>query len=738
MPTKQRQIFIFGVFFTFLMLITGSTSTIAQDSNAARDRVSDFLTAWDNRDYATMYSYLAPQSQDLYPATLFETRYLTNMQIIAFTGVEFTITDVRLQGATAAVYYDATIESSTFGTIEDTGRIMRLASNNGVWGVAWSTMDIFEGLAGNARLTTAGSTQPRGNIYDHNGELLVGNGQIVGLFAAQENMADVEECIFLLGELMKAPTPQLRQRFLAYSSGVTIFYLGWLDQPTYVLNQDRLRAICAIEGDGYTLTADVRAYTGGSALGHVVGYVGPIQAEQEADYLQRGYSSGDVVGQNGIELIYEEVLAGQPERILQIIDPSGVPIRQFASTEGSPPAPIQLTIDRRLQEITAQAVSDAYNYAERNWASPSVGAAAIVLDVNTGEILAMTSYPLYDPVIFQQASDAAIIDRFDYVSLANSISEPLSNRLLNSRYFPGSVYKIVTATAALNEGLVDGNTIFDCQLEWSGAEWGDTQASRTDWRATDGLEAAGAISPAQAIMSSCNPFFWQMGGRLFSEVGPMSLVSYSQQLGMGRLYRVNEEIGVGDFGVLGEPVSADVLINSAIGQAPVAVPPIQIGLMTSVIANGGTVYNPYVIQQIGGFDGAEVTYTAQPEVLNTMQLNEGVLEEVREGMCGVVSNSDLGTADWVFETAQYTLCGKTGTAEAGYAPNAWFVAYTPANDPQLAVMVMVDQSREGAEVAAPIVRRILDQYYNVFVESFPGWWDSEYNPLEIPVGFVSD
>ena len=737
MPTKKRQILIFGMFFTFLMLITGSTSTIAQDANAARDRVSDFLTAWDNRDYATMYSYLAPQSQDLYPSTLFETRYLTNMQIIAFTGVEFTITDVHVQGVTAAVYYDATIESSTFGTIEDPGRIMRLANNNGVWGVAWSTMDIFEGLAGNARLTTAGSSQPRGNIYDRNGELLVGNGQIVGIYAAEQNMPSVDECVFLLGELMKVPNSRLQARFLDYGPE-TIFYLGWLDQNTYVLNQDRLRSVCAIE-DGYTLTADVRAYTGGSALGHVAGYVGPIPAEQEAEYLQRGYSSGDVVGLNGIERVYEEILAGQPERILQIVDPSGISIREFASTEGSPPAPIQLTIDRRLQEITTQAISDAYNYAERDWASRSIGAGAVVLDVNTGEILAMTSYPLYDPVIYQQAADAAIINRFDYINIANTRGEALLNRLLNNRYFPGSVYKIVTATAALNEGLVDGNTIFDCGLEWSGLEWGDTRASRTDWRATDGLEATGEISPAQAIMSSCNPFFWQMGGRLFSEVGPMSLVQYSQQLGMGRLYRVNDEIGFGDIGELGEPVSADVLINSAIGQNPVSVPPIQIGVMTSTIANGGTVYNPYVIQQIGGFDGTEVTYTAEPEVLNTVQLNAGVLDEVYEGMCGVTTVMDLGTAEPVFRNSPYTLCGKTGTAEAGpIAPNAWFIAYTPANDPQLAIMVMVDQSREGSEVAAPIVRRILDQYYNVFVEAYPDWWTTDYVPLDIPAGFVSD
>lgn len=723
-----------------LLFNGGSHLVYAQDIGDVEEVVTDFLSGWNNQDYPAMYGFLAQQSQQLYPQQVFQTRYQTNMEIIAFSGVTFTINEVRIQGMTAVVHYDATIQSASFGEIIDPNRIMRLANNNGRWGIAWSTMDIFAGLAGNARLTTSSGSQRRATIYDRNGDPIATDGQIVGLYGAQANMPNVDDCMVLLGEVLGVSTARLEQQFLPYSAVPTsVFFLGWLDENAYALHINRLRAQCGLFED-FTAFANVRMYYGGSAMGHVTGYIGPIPAERESEFLALGYGSGDLVGLLGIEREYETTLAGQPERILRIQEPGGEILRTFASTEGSPPTPIQLTIDRRLQLIVSQAINDAYNYAASNWAGLSIGAGAVVLDVNTGEILAMSSYPTYDPVIFQPAADGAIEDRFTYIERAAlGLSEPLANRLLSRNYFPGSVYKIVTATAALNTGLVTPDTIFDCTLEWRGLELGDTQASRTDWRATDGLEATGEINPAEAITSSCNPFFWEMGGLLFRDVSPTALVEYSELYGMGRQYRVNQEMSTGVDGVLGNPTSADQVINSAIGQAPVSVPPIQLGVMAMTVANGGMVYNPYVVQQVGGFDDSPVTYVGEPEVISTVNYNPGVLEAIRTGMCGVTANTEIGTARFVFGDQSYSVCGKTGTAEAGpIAPNAWFVAYAPADDPQIAVMVMVDQSREGSEVAAPIVRRILDQYFNTFIEPYPDWWSGEYTPLNIPEGFVSD
>ena len=187
------------------------------------------------------------------------------------------------------------------------------------------------------------------------------------------------------------------------------------------------------------------------------------------------------------------------------------------------------------------------------------------------------------------------------------------------------------------------------------------------------------------------------------------------------------------------PATVDAAINESTGQGNIAIPPLQIVTAVAAIANGGTVYKPYILQQIGGLEGTEATFTARPEVLNTLDYNPGVLETIQEGMCGVITHRDLGTAyirfyntDFV-RPINYTACGKTGTAQTARYPNAWFVAYAPAEDPEIAVVVMVEQSLEGSQVSAPIVRRILDGYFNEFQQPFPEWWSiGPYVPVEYP------
>ncbi len=165
------------------------------------------------------------------------------------------------------------------------------------------------------------------------------------------------------------------------------------------------------------------------------------------------------------------------------------------------------------------------------------------------------------------------------------------------------------------------------------------------------------------------------------------------------------------------------------------VTPIQFVALVAGIANGGTVYKPYLIQRIGGLDFTPVSFEAQPEVVSDMGLSEESLAVVKQGMCDVVRDERLGTAYWPFFEAQYTACGKTGTSQTNRYPNAWFVAYAPADNPQIAVLVMSEQSREGSEVAAPIVRRIMDFYFNVEIYGYPSWWfENPYVPLNIPEG----
>lgn len=716
-----------------LMVLVGG---IVAAQNSPAGTVENFLRAWNNQDYPTMYSLLSPQSQEMYPYEAFEARYRQTAEIVTLTGVTFTLGETRTQGMTAAIAYDVVLQTSAFGDIDDPGRTMRVAQESGRWGIAWSTMDIFAMLAEDTRLSTGSSQNRRATIYDRTGRPIAQDGgEIVSLYSSHQRMAGVDDCKNLLTDLMRDSRRQIDAVFQPFSFNTeTVFFMGWLNGDIYAANRDRLINICGIQ-EGFSSSQQIRTYFGGNAMMHVLGYVGPIPADQLTTFQARGYSQGDQVGLLGVERAYQDVLAGQPERVLRILEPGGTVLREFASAAGTDPVPIGTTIDSRLQVIVADALNDAFNYAAGSWAAPGIatGAAAVVLDVNTGGVLALASYPTANPVIFNQ-NVSIIENRGDYVARASDISRrALLNRATQDQFFPGSVYKIITIAAALNEGLMTPETIFDCQLEWEGTSFGDQLASRADWRLADGLEAAGQITPAQALMASCNPFFYESGARLFNEVGAGTLDEYARRMGLGQVYRVNESLQ-GIAGTLGNPPSVTAAINNAIGQDPVQLPPIQMAVATAAIANGGTVYDPFLVQQIGGYENAPVQQTIEPQVLSTLDFNPGVMETIQQGMCGVPIDENYGTATWVFEGATYSVCGKTGTAQSGTYPNAWFVAYSPAQNPEVAIVVTVPQSREGSEIAAPIVRRILDDYYGAQRAEFPEFWLEEYVPLNIPEG----
>ena len=696
--------------------------------------VTSFLENWKNRNYDGMYNQISEKSRALTTFPVFETIYQEADIAIGLQDLSFTIQDATIQGTSAAVRYDLTLDSGIYSTINDPGRIMRLVQGPGGWQVAWSTMDIFDGMAAGAQLRSFGQRDPRANIYDREGRLLVEQGgTVISLYLARQDTNEAL-CLDILADVLQRQRQDLAAFFGRYNAE-TVFYVGEIDDTVFNARESDLRDACGVR----TVDRQTRDYFHGGAVSHITGYIGQIPAAELPQWESKGYSSSDLIGLDGVERAFEEYLSGQPARRLQIVEPGGAVIRELGQTVGSPPQPVTLTIDRDLQVALAEALSDAYNYAEGNWGSRTVstGAAAIVMDVNTGEILAMSSYPLFEPDVFNPDTLCCT-----FLSAGERIAElvddsrtPLLNRVIQQQYSPGSVYKIVTTAAAAAEGLMEPDEIFDCTLTWDGSRFGDDVGfERVDWRLTDGLEATGPVTIAQALTASCDPFFYQMGAVLFNQVDPAALVDYSLRMGLGESTGINY-YGPEAIGDLAMPASASEAINNAIGQGDVKVSPIQMARLVASVANGGTVYRPYLVQKIGGVDFTPVALENEPEVVGEIGVSESVLDVVKEGMCGVTTIEDLGTAVSSFGNAPYLACGKTGTAQTGGYPHAWFVAYAPAENPQIAVAVIAEQSREGADVAAPIVRRIMDSYFDVPLQDFPLWWfEDDYNPVEIPEG----
>lgn len=700
---------------------------------APAEVVQAFLEAWNASDYASMYALVSAQSRSRYPQSVFEARYQQVNEALGISGITYILGETTLQGITAAVLYDVNIESPGFETLQDSGRIMRLIDEGGNWRVAWSSMDILAGYADGAQIDVQAPRPPRGSIYDRNGQPLVQeNGAVVAMWSSQQSMSDVEGCIDLLARLLRQWRPSVAQRFSANNFD-TIFYLGEMDIEMYAQNNGDLQTICGVApGTNLFYEYTRRRYDWNGAAVHITGYLGQVTAED----IARGYSTGDLIGQAGVERAFEEELSGTPARVVRIIEPGGTTIRELVSAEGAPATSVTLTIDRDLQRVTAQAISDAFNYAAGNWAQFSPGAAAIVMDVNTGAILALASYPGFDPALFDPNSAAP--DRGAALNALNSsqLRRPLSNLATQETYFPGSTFKIVTTAAALAEGLIRPTDSFDCQLRWDGRPYGDSREFRIDWRLTDELDPAGLITPSQALAASCNPFYYQHGALLYQDVRPQALMDYAQRMGFGAATGL-EPIMREAPAPLPTIDSAEESIMSAVGQFDVQVTAVQMVRMMAGVANGGTLYRPYIVQRVGGTDGQPVTFEAQPTVVGNMDLAPEVLQVVQEGLCLATTVPVLGTSSWVFgEEYPYTICGKTGTAQTGAPyPNGWFVAYAPRENPQVAIVVVVPSSREGSETAAPIVRRILDYYFNVPVTAFPEWWFTDtYNVLDLPEG----
>ncbi len=693
------------------------------------DVLAAFIEAWASEDYEAMHRLIAARSRELYPLQRFINQYTAAHSVIRFAGVSHRLHEVARQGTTAILDYDIIIESPAFGEIADENRVMRMVQEGG-WKIAWSSMELFDGMSSRARLSERADFPPRANIYDRHGKLLAEEaGEVYSLYVIKQDMRNVEDCLRTLAEATLRQISSLRGDFASYLAE-TRFQVAEMDPVRFARYREALATDCGITRTdspfSKALTYNSRSYYGHGIATHVVGYIGAVPADELERWEARGRSAGDLVGRAGIEEAYEDTLAGRPQRYLRIVEGGGRIIRELAGALGSAPSAVTLTIDRDLQEITAQAMADAVSHAVPNWGGITAGGAIVALDIDTGEVLALASYPSFDPHIFNPETLYNVGNAL--LRLDRDIRNPFVNKALAEQYTPGSVYKIVTTLAAASERIWDPEAIFDCEYIWRGGEYGDSQRSRTDWRLLEGREPTGPVTMSQALAASCNPFFYLMGALMYRE-DPQMHTRYAELLGFGTPTGLGG-LGIEAAGTLSPPREPAAAINNAIGQGEVTVTALQMAQLAALIANGGRLYQPYIVSHIGEAGEADYRRVNEPVLKSRLSLDAAALAVARAGMCMVTSVPDLGTAEGVFGGAPYQLCGKTGTAETAGNPHAWFVAYYPREQPEIAFAGVMAQSREGSEVVAPMIRRILDVYLGYPVAPFPEWWQEPYSPVK--------
>jgi len=449
---------------------------------------------------------------------------------------------------------------------------------------------------------------------------------------------------------------------------------------------------------------------------HILGYTGPIYSADEYElYKEKGYPLNAVVGKNGVELAFEEYLHGTDgtAQITRTID--GV-VTDTVYTE--PPQPgnhIYLTIDIELQGVAESAlasfVQETNDYRTENnpvrvanGKDPQemiTGGTLVAVDVKTGEPLCIANYPTYDLETFTEDYDEL---------LADEETTPLLNRALDGVYYPGSTFKPVTALAALHENKINEATLFRCEgvyLEY--ADEGYTP------RCT-GIH--GDLTVTEAITASCNLFFYQAG----DELGNDLIEQYALDFGLGQ--KTGIELGEA-VGRIASPEWKDILftgadaewyagdtVQAAIGQSDTMVTPIQLARYCAALANFGTVYECSILKSVSSYDYSESIFERIPKVANELdEVEPYTWGLVREGMIGA-ANDPYGTVFITFYGYEPTVAAKTGTTETGgVTDDAAFICYAPANDPEIAIAVVVENGSAGANLA-PIAREVLDYYFD--------------------------
>jgi penicillin-binding protein 2 len=699
----------------------GVRTTPAPDPQEA---ARSYLEAWQGDDYEAMYAMLTGLSRDAIPLEQFSERYRSVAREAALESVGYEILSSLTKPRSATVAYRVSLISTLVGEIgRDT--LMNLSLEDGGWRVQWDDTLILPELAGGNTLWMDRYVPGRANIYDRDGEPLVAQSDAVSIGLDTSLVGeDVQEDLLSLLWQATGQRPDTHPNVLlplleAYRDFGWYLPVGEISAETAGRFQGRLSSYDGVILQPYR----ARFYFDGGVAPHVVGYVSAIQADEEETFLRLGYARDERVGRSGLERWGETAISGVRGGALYVISPDGKVVTRLAENEPSVSQAIVTTLDKDLQ-LGAQRALTSFN------------GAVVAVERGTGRVLAMASSPGFDPNAFEYTnpnSSALLKDLFE-----NS-NAPLLNRATQGKYPLGSVFKIITMAAALEDGGYTADTTYQCEYFFTEVPG----LTLNDWTYEhflrgDETPPSGLLTLPQGLMRSCNPFFWHIGLDLFSQGMGTSIADMARGFGLGQatgIYGLEpDEEEAGNIPVPEERVSA---VNNAIGQGDTQVTPLQVAMFIAAIGDDGVLHQPQLIERIEP-PGDAPTYVFEPKVAGQLPVSPENLEIIRQAMVSVI-NSPRGTANFVLgpfsSSNRIPIAGKTGTAQdPPRDPHAWFAGYTFAgreNKADIAVVVVVENAGEGSELAAPIFKGMLEIYFNGRrLTRFP--WESSPGVLKTP------
>ncbi|BBB47337.1 penicillin-binding protein 2 [Pelolinea submarina] len=647
-----------------------------------------FLSAWQAKNYKSMYEMLSSSAKKSFSLEDFTAYYEETASNATLQSVDTEVLSTTLNPESAIAKFKVTYNTSLFGSF-DREMDMPFSWENDSWLVNWNSGLIMPELGGGSHLSLEVLANDRGAIYDRNGEPIADETTAWSLAIIPNQIEEGKEgqLLNILSELT-GKTPESIQA--SYEDlRLTDWYVavGEASDTDVQANWDTLVSLGGLQMSKY----QTRYYYDGGIAPQAIGYVLSIPTDEVEAYKEKGYQGDEYVGQAGLEKYAEEALAGKPAANLYVVDSNNQVISKLNQADSRLAENITTTLDKNLQ-IQAQNAIMGFK------------GAVVVMEVDTGRILAMASSPSLDTNLFDpnNTNSSALLN-----DLLNDGDQRLLNRVTQGTYPAGSVFKIIDMAAALESDLYTPDTTYYC-----GSYFEELQGEKfKDWTVDHDLPASGTLTLTQGLIRSCNPWFYHIGLDLFRQKGATYISDMARGFGLGSATGIDQVAE--DTGQIVDPSTDGDAVQQGIGQGDMLVTPLQVVRYTAAIANGGTLYRPQLVERITTTAGVDVS-TLSPEATGTLPISQETLEAIQTAMRGVVS-SRIGTARDALSGLAIPTYGKTGTAQNPMGDShAWFTGYTDENRedlPDIAVTVIAENAGEGSEIAAPIFRRMIETYF---------------------------
>ncbi len=655
-----------------------------------------YLQNWQAGRYDLMHNLIAQSSEPRYTRKQFIERYeaiyaMATIKSVAPKLAPEAIEEAKRDELLLRLPYSVKMSTSVVGDINETN-LLSLVKEENAWRVQWSPSLIFKDLSGDNLIRRADYPATRGGIFDRNGKPLAIEGPIPQIGVVPGEIANEGEMLDKLSAGLGMDRNFIQQQYKGREP--TYFW------PMRDLLPERSKQLQSQLGKipGVRFSERLgRVYPQGPVMAQVLGYVTGVFAEDLEKPEYANYTPSDVIGRAGLEAWGEPHLRGDPGGKVFIVDADGVEVQTIKEKPYRPGNNIYLNIDLELQRKAEQ------DLASVKLRKGPVAGSVVALDPANGKILALASLPTFDPNKFVVGFPAE-----EYKRLTSKAGKnPFQNRATGSSFPPASTFKPITMAAAIAANLPRLDRTWYSTGSWDRLG----NPVRRDWK--EG--GHGYVKLIDGITESVDTIFYDLGYELYLRDQDY-LTEHAKKWHLGQSFKVEGLVDEAAGQVPGPGVPYPYWahgdnVNLAIGQGSMRSSPLQMAVVYSAIGNGGTIYKPLLIDRIVSAENSNtIVKQYKPQAIGKAPVDQRAVEFLQQGL-RTVTNAENGTATHVFKDSAISVAGKTGTGQQDKKdPFAWFVGYAPATSPKVVVAVEAEDAGEGSEIAAPVARKVLEDY----------------------------